>query len=139
MAGRAARDMLEDRLSSAGESAAQSVPFFLETGQNLAVQLASDPRLLEATGDELKSIIGLRIKSVPYFDQIFVLDVGSRKLLAGYPENAVADFKLFPDEDTGILLASNGVLTQIYSIPPSTVEDASRISFLVAIVESSGQ
>ncbi len=139
VAGRAARDMLEDRLSSAGESAAQSVPFFLETGQNLAVQLASDPRLLEATGDELKSIIGLRIKSVPYFDQIFVLDVGSRKLLAGYPENAVADFKLFPDEDTGILLASNGVLTQIYSIPPSTVEDASRISFLVAIVESSGQ
>jgi hypothetical protein len=50
--------MLEDRLSSAGESAAQSVPFFLETGQNLAVQLASDPRLLDATGDELKSIIG---------------------------------------------------------------------------------
>ncbi|HNE03913.1 MAG TPA: hypothetical protein PLT08_05315, partial [Anaerolineales bacterium] len=34
VAGQAARGMLEDRLSSAGESAAQSVPFFLETGQN---------------------------------------------------------------------------------------------------------
>ncbi len=139
VAGRAARDMLEDRLSSAGESAAQSVPFFLETGQNLAVQLASEPRLLDATGDELKSIIGLRIKSVPYFDQIFVLDADTREMLAGYPENTVADFKLFPDEDTGILLASNGVLTQIYSIPPSTIEDTSRISFLVAIVDSVGQ
>ncbi len=135
VAGRAARDMLEDRLSSAGESAAQSVPFFLETGQNLAVQLASDPRLLEATGDELKSIIGLRIKAVPYFDQIFVLDVDNKELLAGYPENAVTGFNLFPDEETGVLLASNGVLTQIYSIPPSSVGDASRVSFLVAIVE----
>ena len=135
VAGRAARDMLEDRLSSAGESAAQSVPFFLETGQNLAVQLASDPRLLEATGDELKSIIGLRIKAVPYFDQIFVLDVDNNELLAGYPENAVTGFNLFPDEETGVLLAANGVLTQIYSIPPSSVGDASRVSFLVAIVE----
>ena len=87
------------------------MPFFLETGQNLAVQLASDPRLLEATGDELKSIIGLRIKAVPYFDQIFVLDVDNNELLAGYPENAVTGFNLFPDEETGILLASNGVLT----------------------------
>lgn len=135
VAGRAARGMLEDRLSSAGQSAAQSVPFFLETGQNLAVQLASEPRLLDATGEELKSIIGLRIKSVPYFDQIFVLDVNSKSLLAGYPETAVAGFKLFSDEETGILLAANGVLTQVYSIPPSTVGDTSRISFLVAIVE----
>lgn len=99
------------------------------------MQLASDPRLLDTTWDELKSIIGLRIKSVPYFDQIFVLDVDSGQLLAGYPESAVAEYKLFPDEETGILLASNGVLTQIYSIPPSTVGDTSRISFLVAIVE----
>ncbi|MEK6750857.1 MAG: ATP-binding protein [Chloroflexota bacterium] len=136
VAGRAARDMLQDRLSSAGESASQSVPFFLETGQNLAVQLASDPRLLEATGDELKSIIGLRIKAVPYFDQIFVLDVNGKNLLAGYPETAVTGFKLFPDEETGILLASNGVLTQIYSIPPLSVGDVSRVSFLVAIVDA---
>ncbi len=139
VAGRAARDMLEDRLSSAGESASQSVPFFLETGQNLAVQLASEPRLLFTTGDELKSIIGLRIKAVPYFDQIFVLDVRNNDLLAGYPDAVVSDFKLFPDEETGILLASNGVLTQIYSIPPSSVGDVSRVSFLVAIVDSFGQ
>lgn len=139
VAGRAARDMLEDRLSSAGESASQSVPFFLETGQNLAVQLASEPRLLFTTGDELKSIIGLRIKAVPYFDQIFVLDVRNNDLLAGYPDVVVSDFKLFPDEETGILLASNGVLTQIYSIPPSSVGDVSRVSFLVAIVDSFGQ
>ena len=140
VAGRAARDMLQDRLSSASESAAQSVPFFLETGQNLTVQLASDPRLLTATGDELKSIIGLRIQAVPYFDQFFVLEASDdQSLLAGYPETASASFQLYPDEMSGMLLASSGVLTQIYSIPPISVDDASRVSFLVAIVDGLGQ
>jgi PAS domain S-box-containing protein len=140
VAGRAARDMLRDRLSSASESAAESVPFFLETGQNLAVQLASDPRLLTATGDELKSIIGLRIQAVPYFDQFFVLEAKSdQKLLAGYPDSATKNFYLYPDELSGMLLASSGVLTQIYSIPPTSVDEASRVSFMVAIVDGSGQ
>jgi len=140
VAGKAARDMLEDRLSSASESAAQSVPFFLETGQNLTVQLASDPRLLNTTDGELKSIIGQRIQAVPYFDQFFVLEAqGDQRLLAGYPDSAVADFQLYPDEMSGMLLASNGVLTQIYSIPPTSVDDASRVSFLVAILDGLGQ
>lgn len=139
VAGRAARDMLEDRLSSAGESAAQSVPFFLETGQNLAVQLASDPRVLDATGTELTSIIGLRIQAVPYFDQFFVLDADTQELLAGYPATSKVDFKLYPAEDNGLILASSGVLTQIYSIPPLSVDEYARVSFLVAILDSSGQ
>lgn len=139
VAGRAARDLLKDRLSSAAESAAQGVPFFLETGQNLAVQLAFEPRLLTASGDELKSLIGLRIQAVPYFDQLMVLEADSRELLAGYPGGAAENFRLYPDEEMGILLASSGVLTQIYSIPPADAGDAARVSFLAAILDPSGQ
>ena len=140
VAGQAAREMLADRLSSAGESAAQGVPFFLETGQNLTVQLASDPRLLVASGDELKSIIGLRIQAVPYFDQLLVLDAGSKTLLAGYPDPATStSFNLYPDEESGMILASSGVLTQIYSVPPASANDTPRVSFMVAIVDSFGQ
>ena len=139
VAGRAARDMLRDRLSSASKSAAQSIPFFLETGQNLAAQLASDPRLLDATGDELKSIIGLRLQAVPYFDQIFVLDANNKTMLVGYPDSTSAGFKLYPDEEMGLTLAPNGVLTQIYSIPPVSPDESARVSFLVAIVDGAGQ
>jgi len=139
VAGRAARELLEDRLSSAGKSASQSVPFFLETGQNLAVQLASDPRLLTATNDELRSIIGSRIQAVPYFDQFIVLDANNKDILAIYPSSDANTFRLYPDEDSGIFLATNGVLTQIYSIPPTTTEESARVSFLVAIVDSTGQ
>ncbi len=140
VAGRTAHEMLQNRLSSAGESAAQSVPFFLETGQNLAVQLASDPRLLTATGDELKSIIGLRIQAVPYFDQIAVLEAnGDQSLLADYPGAAGENFQLYPDEISGMSLASSGVLTQYYSIPSTSVRDGARVSFLIAILDYSGQ
>jgi signal transduction histidine kinase len=137
VAGRAAREMLRDRLSGAGQSAAHSVPFFLETGQNLAAQIASDPRLLEATGEELKSAIAQRIQATPYFDQIFVLDTAGA-LLAGYPDSAIAAFKLYPDEDMGLILAANGVLTQVYSVPPTSPNESARVSFMVAVVDKDG-
>lgn len=133
VAGKAAREMLEDRLSSAGESAAQSVPFFLETGQNLAVQLASEPAMLDATGQELTSIIRSRIKAVPYFDQLIVLDASSNDVLAIYPEDTRPSFRLYPDEEMGILLSTQGVLTQVYSIPPISETGSSRVAFLAAI------
>jgi signal transduction histidine kinase len=139
VAGQAARDMLKDRLSSSAEAAAQSVPFFLETGQNLAAQLASDPRLLESTDPELTSLIGQRMQAVPYFDQFFVLSENGQNLLAGYPQSARASFKLYPDEESGIFLASSGVLAQIYSIPPESIDEQTRVSFLIGIVDSSGQ
>lgn len=138
VAGRAARQMLEKRLSSTAEAAAQSVPFFLETGQNLAAQLADDPRLLEAADPELSSIIGERIQAVPYFDQFFVVDVNSKTLLGGYPLSARRDFTLYAEEDMGLTLASSGVLTQIYSIPPLAANGQARVSFLVAVA-SEGQ
>ena len=137
VAGQAARGMLEDRLSSAGEAAAQTVPFFLETGQNLAVQLADEPAMLTTNGSELTDIIRSRIKAVPYFDQFIVLDASTKDILAIYPEDTRQDFKLYPDEDSGILLSTHGVLTQVYSIPPISEDGSARVSFLAAIQSGS--
>jgi PAS domain S-box-containing protein len=138
VAGRAAREMLADRLSSIGESAAQSVPFFLETGQNLAVQLASEPNLLNDSGEELRSFLKLRMQTVPYFDQFIVLNARDKTFVAGYPDSInEASFNLYPDEESGMLLAVNGVLTQIYSIAPNSIEDAPRVSFMIAIMDTS--
>lgn len=138
VAGQAARQMLEKRLSSTAESASQNVPFFLETGQNLAAQLASDPRLLATTDPELSSIIGQHIQAVPYFDQFFVLDANTKNMLGGYPATARQNFALYAEEETGIKLALDGVLTQVYSIPPLQADDLARVSFMVAIADASG-
>ncbi|NWF63692.1 MAG: HAMP domain-containing protein [Chloroflexi bacterium] len=135
VAGQSARVLLEDRLSSTGEAAAQSVPFFLETGQNLATQLAAEPNMVDANGAELTSLLAARIKSVPYFDQFVVLDAATKNVLAIYPEDTRASFVLYPDEDFGIVLAQQGVLNQVYSIPPISEAGSSRISFLAVVRE----
>jgi signal transduction histidine kinase len=133
--GQSARVLLEDRLSSAGESAAQSVPYFLGTGQSLAEQIAAEPGMLDLTGADLTAILSSRIKAVPYFDQLIVLDAVSRDVLAIYPEDAPSGFRLYAEEESGILFATQGVLTQVYSIPSSSQAAPSRISFLVTIGE----
>ena len=141
VAGRAARDMLQDRLASVAGTAAQSVPFFLETGQNLAVQLATDPRLLDATDPELSSILAQRMQSSPYFNQFIILDVSTQSVLGGYPSASRETFSLFPEESAGLSLAADGgVLIQIYTIPPlKPGEGAARVSFMIGIVDNLGQ
>ena len=139
VAGRAARNMLEDRLSSTAQMASQTVPFFLETGQNLAEQIASSPRLLDTADPDLSALLGQQIQTVPYFDQAFVLDAPSRTLLGCYPASACQIFGLFPEEDAGVTFALSDVPNQIYAIPPGETGGVARVSFIVAIQNDAGQ
>ena len=104
VAGNAARRMLRDRLSSTAQMASQSVPFFLETGQNLAEQIASSPRLQNVVDPDLSALLGEQFQAVPYFDQALVLDAASRAVLGCYPVTACQSFSLFPEEDAGHIL-----------------------------------
>ena len=139
VAGSAARQMLMNRMKGTAELAAESVPFFLETGQNLASQLSQNPDLLTATGPELSALLGEQIRSVPYFDQLLVLDRG-KKVMGSYPDASGSQLNLFSVENTGIDLAFSGVLSQTYSIPPAEAGQPARISFIIALVDfSTGQ
>jgi PAS domain S-box-containing protein len=140
VAGNAARRMLGDRLRSTAEMASQNVPFFLETGQNLAEQIASNPRALEAVNPELSTLLREQIQSVPYFDQAFILDTANPPTMVGcYPTSACGSFALFQEEEAGVTFALSDVPSQIYSIPPSEMGGIARISFIAAIKDSAGQ
>jgi len=139
VAGNAARRMLRDRLSSTAQMASQSVPFFLETGQNLAEQIASSPGLLEAVDPDLFALLAQQFQAVPYFDQALILDAASRDVLGCYPASACQSFSLFPEEDAGLSFALSDVPSQIYTIPPVEAGGAARVSFIVAVKDSTGQ
>ncbi len=140
VAGEAARRMIEERLASVAETASQSVPFFLETGQNLAGQLATDPRLLTSTDPELSSVLAQQMRASPYFDQFIVLDVNSKAVLGGYPLESLPTFSLYPAEEAGLSLTKSNVLIQFYTIPPAKPgEGAARVSFIAGVVDGSGQ
>ena len=137
VAGNAARRMIRDRLASTAQAASETVPFFLETGQNLDTQLAIEPGLLVGSGNSLSALLGNQMRSVPYFDQLFVLDVQG-KLVAAYPLDEAASFSLDPQEYIGISLATQGVDTQVYTIPPFPGETTARLSFLSAVKDAGG-
>jgi len=131
VAGAAARNLLHDRLDSTAHTAAQSVPFFLETGQNLASRIASDPQLIQTADGDLPAYLAERIQSIPYFNQLFVLDVQFNSLLANYPPDLPV--QLTPQEEAGLPFTQQGVLNQVYAIPPVAPGEAARVSFFAAI------
>ncbi|RPJ18098.1 MAG: HAMP domain-containing protein, partial [Chloroflexi bacterium] len=130
VAGAAARNLLRDRLKSSAELASQNVPFFLETGQNLALQITNDPRLQDANAD-VSTILSERSQSVPYFNHLVVFDTQTKAMLGNYPSESA--FQITRQEEDGLLLAQQGVPNQIYTVPPVTDEEAAGVSFLAAI------
>ena len=135
IAGNAARGLLEERLESVAQVGSQSIPFFLEAGQNLASQIASSPELNGTTESDLSELLGRQIQSVPYFNQLIVYDLGSNVPLANYPPEISS--QLTAQEQTGILFAAQGVPNQMYSIPPETSGGSARIAFLAVFPDSS--
>lgn len=130
IAGSAARSLLRDRLRSSAELAAQNVPYFLEMGQNLALQIANDPRLLDSTVDT-STILSERSQSVPYFNQLAVFDAQTRSVLASYPPEP--SFQMTQQEESGLALAQEGVPSQVYTVPPVDEGDAAGVSFLASV------
>ena len=131
VAGNAARRMLRDQLSQTAKVAAESVPYFLETGQNLIVTL-STADLMELPEEEVPDALAKRLRSVPYFNQLFLFGAGGEGL-SGYPVEDSNQYSLTDEEKNGVQLALKGVSTQVYVVPPLLNETASQISFLAAV------
>jgi signal transduction histidine kinase/HAMP domain-containing protein len=138
VAGNAARRMVNDRLASTAQAASESVPYFLETGQNLATRLAADPRVLSGSGEALNAVLAEQMHTLAYFDEIFVLD-SSAHVLAAYPSKAAASLRLTQQENLGIPLAVQGVTAQAYTIPPVQGATTAGVSFMAAVLDGSGK
>lgn len=127
---RSASQLISERLSSSVSLAADSVPFLLETGQNLALQLAADEGLADASQAAALGILQAHLRSVPYFEQLTLLDTGGNTI-AGVP---VADFFALspsPAELEAVSLSIQGVPLQFFSVAP--VEESGRAAQLVFV------
>ncbi len=137
VAGAAAREMLHARLAATAELSSENVPFVLETGQNLASQIAILPELAVGSGEELNNFLKNEINITPFFDELLVFDQ-NRNLISSYSLDPTVKPRLFPEENSGLDLAFNNVLRQIYTIPPAVQKQdvSARISFLITISDA---
>ncbi len=134
VAARAANNLLHDRLESSAVIAANNVPSFLETGQNLIQILAKNPTWAGGTDSEQNKLLGEILRTIPYFTEIYLLDQNGQPV-TGYP---VPDFRsAIPssEELLGITLALNGLPVQMYTLPPNLGGASARLSFMAAVYD----
>ena len=131
IAGRAARDLLHDRLQSVAQVGSQSVPFFFEAGQNLASQIAVDLQLLQTADTDLPALLGRQMQAVPYFNQLALYDLQTSTVIANYPPDT--GFQITSQEEVGVALTAQGIPNQMYAIPPVDANRSARIAFLASV------
>ena len=137
VAANAAREMLRGRMGNAAQMAAQSVPFFLETGQNLIWQISRNPELQPSSPQQVQEILAEDLRSIPYFTQMYFFD-DSGELVSGHPQGGLETFPLSSEEQAGIGYALNGVAIQSYAVQPADRSPAALISFIVAVQDGFG-
>jgi PAS domain S-box-containing protein len=137
VAGNAAREMLRKQLSSTARVASDSLPYFMEAGQNLILNLAT-PALVETPASELQDTLAERLRWVPYFRQLYLFDAQGNPL-GGYPEDDLAALQPVKEEQVGVNLALKGIGIQSYVVPPQKDEKTAQISFLALIQDEQGR
>lgn len=132
IAGSAARNMIRDRLSSTAQVAADSVPFFLETGQNLIQQISRNAALQKPDADLLPGQLAELMRVTPYFSQLYFFDANGNPV-TGYPEKDLNRLFPSPEEQNGVQLALRGVVVQNYTLAPANGESAGQVSFIATV------
>lgn len=138
VAGQAARSMLRAQMANAAEMASETVPYFLETGQNLILQLAASPSLMADDSDSVSQALSQQIKSVPFFNQLSVIDLAGDSV-ASYPTSNYVGKQAPVEEQMGIQMVLNGVPFQAFTIPPSADQTTAQVSFVAAIPGADGK
>ncbi len=138
-AGRSAEQLYSERLSATMELAADSVPFLLETGQNLMLQLAGDTRLADASAQEALVVLQSHLRAVPYFEQLVLLDTGGNTIVS-YPLTESFGPESDSQEIEAVGLALQGLALQYFTVL-STDEGATaaQLSFVAAVHNSNNQ
>jgi PAS domain S-box-containing protein len=133
----AARQMLRDRMASTASTASETLPYLLESGQSLIKQFADDPQLYQLTGNRLSDVLSQNLRSVPYFRQLYLLDVEG-KSITGYPYNNYENSFPPAEERVGVKLALQGVPVLDYSIPEMDGDKAAQVTFIAAVTDDTG-
>ncbi len=138
VAERAARQMLSERMADVARVAAEGIPYFLQAGQNLLMEIGEDTRLLSKDATALTRVLSEDMLMVPFFTQLYVLD-NDGNILAGYPDDGSQGLTSTPEEQAGVPAALAGIPYQGFSLAPTAGQTAAGVSMLVPIRDAGGK
>jgi len=133
---KAARSMIVDRLDSSARVIGESLPYFLETGQNLLSGIAEEVIWIESPEDKT-IFLEKKLSEVPYFQQLVFVDEEGN-YVAGHPENANRVLKTLQKDTQAFELASKGAPIQVITIPPAQEGEVAGILLVAALSNENG-
>lgn len=136
IAARAARLMLQDRMTSTAEIAAQGLPFYLETGQNLLLDLAHEP-LYEGLAEDVQTQLATQRRDIPYFSQLIFLNPDG-KVITSDPV-VTSGSPLLSKEELSHVESAAVVPFDIIAVAPEEGSSAAMLSFIAGVKDQNGQ
>jgi PAS domain S-box-containing protein len=103
-----------EQMARDANSAADGIPYYIQTGQGLLSEFSSDPALWETDQAALETRLRRDIRTVIFFDQFLLFDESGERL-AMYPPPTTGDPQLTPQEE---LLLERGLESGALQISP---------------------
>jgi PAS domain S-box-containing protein len=123
-----------DQMARAANSAAEGIPYFVQTGQGLLTEFASDERLWATDQDALEARLRRDMRTVVFFDRLMLFESSGRQPLAMHPPASEGDPQLTAEEKTLLDRSLESGATQISSVH-RTRQGAVILSFLAPMTD----
>jgi PAS domain S-box-containing protein len=123
-----------DQMARDANSAGEGIPYFIQTGQGLLTEFASDERLWRADQDALEARLRRDMRTVVFFDQFMLFESARLQLLATYPPMQGGDPQLTTEEETLLGRSLESGATQISSVHRSR-QGLVILSFLAPMID----
>ena len=136
MAVRAARQMVNDRLSGIALLVSETVPVFLETGQDFLTAEASSG-ITSLAVDQMENALAEQINAIPFFDQIYIFN-SQGNLEAGYPDLTLIQSQILVEEEVGVRSTLSGQNDLLYVVIPPERDQSAFISFFAPSITENG-
>ena len=133
---RATRNMMVDKMDNSARVIGESLPYFLETGQTLLTGIAEEVSW-ENPSEDTTIFLESKLTEVPFFQQLIVVDEEGN-FISSYPENSNQTLQTLQRGTQAFELASKGVPSQVYTIPPLKEGEVTEILLVAALTDENG-
>jgi signal transduction histidine kinase len=119
---------IEDSL----DLASQNLPFLLDTGQEIILEIAADPQLNSNNASQIETFFSGKILQVPFFEQFVLLD-RNLNTIAAFPISDFQGIQTTDAEIEAIQRAFGGLAVQSVTVPGlSSANTGGQLSYIAA-------
>lgn len=132
IAHRVATDLVIDQMTQDATTAGDGIPFFIQVGRSLILNLAKDEALLTGSSEERQRYLEEGLRAVPFFQQLIFFDEMGTPI-SSYPDVATMGLGLSTEERTRVRFALEGGIPTEITVITHGDDRAVFVSFVAPV------